>query len=41
MKKGINLYNLEKNFGKINKSLLNKIETNINYVLLEKDGIWL
>ncbi len=41
MKKGINLYNLEKKFGKINKSLLNKIETNINYGLLEKDGIWL
>ena len=41
MKKGINLYNLEKKFGKIDKSLLNKIETNIQNGLLEKDGIWL
>lgn len=41
MKKGINLYNLEKKFGKINKSLLNRIEINIKNGLLEKDGIWL
>ena len=41
MKKGINLYNLEKKFGKIDKSLLNRIEINIKNGLLEKDGIWL
>ncbi len=41
MKKGINLYNLEKKFGKIDKSLLNKIEKNIKLGLLEKDDVWL
>lgn len=41
MKQGINLYNLEKKFGKIEKSLLNKIEINIKNGLLEREGIWL
>lgn len=41
MKNGINLYNLEKKFGKIDKSLLNRIETNIKNGLLKKEGIWL
>ena len=41
MKKGINLYNLEKKFGKIDKSMLNKIEKNIKLGLLEKDDVWL
>lgn len=41
MKKGVNLYNLEKKFGKIDKSLLNKIDINIKNGLLEKDSVWL
>lgn len=41
MKKGINLYNLEKKFGKIDKSLLNRIERNIKTGLLEKEEEWL
>lgn len=41
MKKGINLETLQKKFGKFNKSLLNKINSNIANGLLEKDGIWL
>ena len=41
MKKGINVENLQKKFGKFNKSLLNKIDKNIQNRLLEKDGVWL
>ena len=39
MKKGVNLANLEKKFGKIDKNLLNKIEENINNGLLVRDGL--
>ena len=36
-----NVENLQKKFGKFNKSLLNKIDKNIQNRLLEKDGVWL
>ena len=39
MKKGVNLANLEKKFGKIDKNLLNKIEENINNGLLVREGL--
>lgn len=40
MKKGINLADLEKKFGKIDKNLLNKIDENIKNGLLIRDGEW-
>ncbi len=41
MKKGVNIENIEKKFGKINNNLLNKIEEHIKNGLLIRDGVWL
>ncbi len=41
MKQGVNLYKIKQKYKNIDKILLNKIDKNIKYGLLEKDGVWL